>query len=260
MNCKALLPALSLIAFSCHGKNDKDTTIKRNLIGEVSNIYPTIATIPLPEGYKRIDGKDASFSTWLRAISLKKDKTVYLFDGNKKNGQSAQFAVLNISVGDENLQQCADAVMRLRAEYLFAQKKYSEIFFSDNGEGEYQFEEPYSKEHLNKYLLKVFRKCGSASLSRQLIHREVDSIQPGDVFIRGGFPGHAAIVMDVAENGEGKKIFMLAQSYMPAQDIHVLVNPMDKNLSPWYEVNNEYEIVTPEYVFKRNELKSWEQH
>ena len=55
----------------------------------------------------------------------------------------------------------------------------------------------------------------------------------------------------------GKKIFLLAQSYMPAQDIHVLVNPMDENLSPWYEVNEENKILTPEYLFYRNELKRW---
>ena len=82
-------------------------------------------------------------------------------------------------------------------------------------------------------------------------------LEPGDVLIRGGFPGHAVIVMDVAKNKAGNKIYMLAQSYMPAQDIHVLNNPSDKALSPWYEVNDENEIITPEYVFKRDELKRW---
>jgi len=61
--------------------------------------------------------------------------------------------------------------------------------------------------------------------------------------------------MDVAVNKEGKKIFMLAQSYMPAQDIHVLVNPQDENLSPWYQI--EEEIVSPEYVFRKGELRGW---
>jgi len=77
------------------------------------------------------------------------------------------------------------------------------------------------------------------------------------VIIRGGFPGHAVLVTDVAVNSGGEKIYMLSQGYMPAQDIHVLVNPADEKLSPWYEVNNNATIITPEYIFNRNELKKW---
>ena len=57
-----------------------------------------------------------------------KNKTVYLFDGSIKKHQSAQFAVVDISVVKKVLQQCADPVMRLRAEYLFAQKKSMKLF------------------------------------------------------------------------------------------------------------------------------------
>jgi hypothetical protein len=79
----------------------------------------------------------------------------------------------------------------------------------------------------------------------------------GDVLIRGGFPGHAVIVIDVAINKGGKKIYLLAQSYMPAQDIHVLINPVNKLLSPWYEVHDKTNIETPEYTFTKFELKRW---
>jgi hypothetical protein len=63
--------------------------------------------------------------------------------------------------------------------------------------------------------------------------------------------------MDVAQNEAGKKIYLLAQSYMPAQDIHVLKNPVDENVSPWYEANENDIIQTPEYTFKKTELKQW---
>ncbi len=78
----------------------------------------TIGDIPLPEGYKRTEAATNSFGSYLRRIQLKKDKTVYLYDGKKKANQSVQYAVLNVSIGLKDLQQCADAVMRLRAEYL----------------------------------------------------------------------------------------------------------------------------------------------
>lgn len=233
---------------------NKRTVANKNDI----NPYHNIKDIPLPEGYRRIEAESNSFALWLRTTRLKENKTVYLYNGGAKTNQLAQFAVMDISIGNKNLQQCADAVMRLRAEYFFAQKKYSDISFTDNDKTAYTFNAPYTKEHFTNYLQQVFGMCGSASLSKQLKPViDFSDITPGDVLIRGGFPGHAVIVMDVAENVKGEKIFMLAQSYMPAQDIHILVNPADENLSPWYKVNDGIKIVTPEYLFYKNELKRW---
>jgi hypothetical protein len=189
------------------------------------NPYKTINDISLPKGYVRVHNNNNSFGEWLRNIDLKKDIKVYKFDGTLNHNQNAQFAVLNISVGKQNLQQCADAVMRLGAEYLYKQNNFDRISFTDNNGTLYKFHNPYTRKNFDNYLNRVFGMCGSASLSKQLKeHVEMKDIQPGDVLIRGGFPGHAAIVIDVAKNNKGKKIYLLAQSYMPAQDIHVLNN------------------------------------
>ena len=206
---------------------------QKNVQPNDDNPYPNIAAIPLPAGFTRIRNEERSFGAWLRNIPLKKDKRVFLYDGSLKRNQAAQFAVLDISTGKENLQQCADAVMRLRAEYLFSEKKYTDISFTDNEGHVYKFNEPFTHDHFAVYLDKVFAMCGSASLAKQLKRIGLSAIQPGDVFIRGGFPGHAVTVMDVAENVSGKKIYLLAQSYMPAQDIHLLINKYDE-MSPWY--------------------------
>lgn len=222
------------------------------------NPHKNIADIPLPPGYKRAQTRHGSFAAWLKNIGLKKDRTVYLFDGTRKQNQSAQFAVLDISVGKNDLQQCADAVMRLRAEYFFNKNKFADIVFTDNNRTKYNFHPPYNRTNFDRYLDKVFGMCGSASLAKQLKNRiEIRNVEPGDVLIRGGFPGHAVIVMDVAVNNNGNKIYLLAQSYMPAQDIHVLVNPVNKNISPWYQVNDEIVIKIPEYTFTKDELKRW---
>lgn len=223
----------------------------------VSQPFKNINEIPLPGGFKRLQNGDDSFAGWLRSLPLKKSNIVYIFNGKPKGNQSAQYAVLDITVGDKDLQQCADAVMRLRGEYLFAQKKYQAIRFSDNAGKVYQFNAPYSYNNLQLYFRKIFGMCGSASLAKQLSNISFRDIEPGDVLIRGGFPGHAVMVMDVAVNRDGQKIYLLAQSYMPAQDIHVLVNPVNKSISPWYEVNENKLIETPEYTFRREELKRW---
>jgi len=79
----------------------------------------------------------------------------------------------------------------------------------------------------------------------------------GDIFVKAGSPGHAMIVADIAINSKGEKIFMLAQGLMPAQDIHIVKNPMDGKMSPWYKVTTDPKIVTPQWVFYRNQLKRW---
>lgn len=258
MNSKPLTAAFCIIVIACQQGNsvdNKDYKVQRPATELNFNPFHIIADIPVTEKFTRLRADSASFAEWLRKRKFKKDKTVYLYNGEKKQNQLAQFAVLDISVGKKDLQQCADAVMRLRAEYLFDNKKFSEIIFTDNANNQYQFTRPYTKEHLHQYLQRVFGMCGTASLSKQLNNKNINEISPGDVLIRGGFPGHAAIVMDVAVDKAGKRIFMLAQSYMPAQDIHMLINPSDEKLSPWYEI--EKKIVTPEYLFTMWELKKW---
>lgn len=248
---------LQIVLLSCN--NNTDTPQGLNTDNTIAvNPYKKIKAIPLPDGFERIKDDSGSFTKFLRNINLKENTTVYLFNGQPKRNQSAQYALLDISTGTKDLQQCADAVMRLRAEYLFSQKQFDQIIFYDNEHTAYNFSVPYTRERFDKYLSRVFGMCGSASLSKQL--KPVNSfskIQPGDVIIRGGFPGHAVIVMDVALNDSGKKVYLLAQGYMPAQDIHVLKNPMNADLSPWYEVNDDDIISTPEYTFTQGELKRW---
>ena len=52
--------------------------------------------------------------------------------------------------------------------------------------------------------------CCFASFSKQLkVISEFSDIKAGNVLISGGFPGHAIVVLDVAINTTGKKIWRL---------------------------------------------------
>jgi hypothetical protein len=234
------------------------------------NPYPTIGAIPLPAGYHRVSIAQGTFAAWLRSVPLKKNLTVYLYNGMPKRNQDAQFAVLDVSVGHEDLQQCADAVMRLRAEYLYSLGDNIE-FYTETGK-KLNFAQ-WSGDHggivdqgralnlsrpmFNRYLREVFMYCSTRTLAKQLLRASLNSVELGDVLIRGGSPGHAMIVVDVAEDGEGRRIYLLAQSYMSAQDIHIVKNPGD-DLTPWYRADSTLGIVeTPEYTFKINELRKW---
>jgi len=260
MHFKTLFIFIGLFSYACNNNagSEKGHHPFLTANGNDENPYHHIGDIPMPDGFARVAADSGSFGYWLRNRELKKDKTVYKFDGEPKYNQTAQFAVLDISVGDKDLQQCADAVMRLRAEYFFEKKAFDSIVFYDNESGSYRFAPPYNRQNFSIYLNKVFGMCGSASLSKHL--KPVGSfneVQIGDVLIRGGFPGHAVIVVDVATDKSGRRIYMIAQSYMPAQDIHVLKNPLYDFLSPWYLVNDRPLIQTPEYTFYATELKRW---
>lgn len=214
-------------------------------------LFPAIFNIELPQGFKRTQSN--SFGNYLRSISLKSDKTVYLYNGEKKGNQSAQYAVLDVSVGHENLQQCADAAMRLRAEWLFKSKQYDKIVFNTVSGDPLQFNPPYNYDHLMRHMKVVFGFCNSWSLEKQLRKKSIMDIQIGDVLIKGGFPGHVVMVVDMVVNRKGEKLMMLAQSYMPAQDIHILKGPIKE---VWYPVK-EGEIRTPEYTFYSSQVKTW---
>jgi hypothetical protein len=257
MHSKTFIVFIVASMTACHDNQSGihiDSTLLKNRAP--INPYHSIEAIPLPNGFSRLHTDSNSFAQWLLHVPLKKDKTVYLFDGSVKKNQAAQFAVLDISTGNKDLQQCADAVMRLRGEYLFATQQFDKMVFYDNDGKAYAFKPPFTKDHLHQYLQTVFGMCGTASLSKQLNSVPMKDIQPGDVLIRGGFPGHAVLVMDVAADTAGNKIFMLAQSYMPAQDIHVLVN-VDHHHSPWFHLPEGKRIETPEYVFEVGELRRW---
>lgn len=237
-----------------------------------------VSDIPLPAGYTRITQERHSFGEWLRNCSLKSDKTVYLYNGTPKRNQQAQYAVLDMPVGEKDLQQCADAVIRLRAEYLYKGGRTEAITFKATDGTQIGYSgwlkgdrfvlqqgkllrkriaaPAQGRAQFEKYLETVFSYAGTLSLSREL--KQVPStknIQAGDVFIQGGSPGHAVIVMDVAENRSGKKIFLLAQSYMPAQNIHILKNPAAA--TPWYDADFGRKLYTPEWVFGDGALKRW---
>ncbi len=104
----------------------------------------------------------------------------------------------------------------------------------------------------------VFSYAGTLSLEKELPSRQLNKLQIGDIFIQGGSPGHAIIVVDMAVDKNGNKIFMLAQSYMPAQEIHILKNPNDSKISPWYPVLNLQTLRTPEWDFSKDRIKRFD--
>jgi len=219
--------------------------------------FSIIRKIPTPAGFYRIAYPSHSFASWLENIPLKKNDTVFLYNGRPKSNQTAQYAVLAIPIGNKDLQQCADAVMRLRAMWLHEEGRDTKIHFENNVGKSYRFTLPYSELKFDSYLQTVFSNCGTLSLEKQLKTKPIMKLEIGDVFIRGGSPGHAMIVVDKAVNENGQVVYMLAQSYMPAQDIHIVRNPARSDFGPWFPLEDAEPVFTPEWIFAYNQLRTW---
>jgi hypothetical protein len=292
--------ALSVLCFSCqnadaYGSGGEKLIVPDSLEKPLHLSYAWLAKtdykssdalvnqIPVPKGYRRVQAPKGSFAEWLRYLPLNsRSSKVMLYDGSEKSYQKGAERIINIEIGNSDLQQCADAVMRLKAEFHYSRGEYNKIHFNFTSGHKVSFDDwrkgkkPTIKgnnvsfsaigsqtdntySNFKKYLRMVFSYAGTASLEKELATAEIREIKAGDVFIKGGFPGHAVLVMDVAENIEnGSKIFLLSQSYMPAQSIHLLKN-FDHNarLSPWYPQDFGETLHTPEWEFKSSCLKKW---
>jgi hypothetical protein len=234
------------------------------------------------EGYTRTEHAEGSFAEFLGNQKLKPygEKVLY-YDGREKSSNGIYDSVFDVDIGNRDLHQCADAIMLLRAEYMYSQGQYDKICFNfvsgfkaeyymwmdgyridvqGNNVEYYKAKEPSnSYEDFRKYMDMVFAYSGTLSLEKELVSISIDNINIGDVFIVGGSPGHAVIVVDMAVNSSGEKIFLLAQSYMPAQQTQILINPMDEDISPWYSLKSQEKLETPQWTFELNTLKSWDE-
>lgn len=227
-----------------------------------------------PPGFRRVECGKESFAEFLRGFKLKKDGTpVRLFDGRVKSNP-VHAAVLEMPILGWDLVQCADAIIKLRAEYLYRKGDYGRIEFTlTNGMKVpfSRFAEGWrvsvvgnqtrwvkrgatgaSRVVFDEYLVFIYTYCGTRSLAGDMVKVDAKDIRIGDVFIEGGSPGHAVIVMDLAESPNGGKAMILAQSYMPSQEMHILIGADE--FSPWYKVEDG-ELATPEWKFEKGSLK-----
>lgn len=231
-----------------------------------------------PEDYERKTAEEGSLLDFLRNYPVKEDGSpVLLYDGSEKRNQEAHIAILDLPIENADLQQCADSIMRMYAEYFLASGQLERISFHfTNG-----FEAPYMKwvegyriqvngndvswiksaeyddsyEAFVKYIRVIFTYAGTLSMDAEAEEITIEKLQPGDVFIKGGSPGHVVMVVDICENEAGKKAYLLAQGYMPAQEFHVLKNHLRES-DPWYyEEDITYPFLTPEYVFEEGSMQ-----
>ncbi len=241
-----------------------------------------IKNINPPQGYRWVNEINNSFEFYLQNISLKPQGSPILdYAGNRISNQSEHVAILDYDIGTRDLQQCADAVIRLRAEYLYKMNRFDEIgfhftsgdFFTWNqyksgvraivGGPHVYFENIAAPENsrisFRKYLDAIYNYAGTISLFKETMPvLNDDEIKPGDILITPGSPGHAIIIVGRAKNSQGKSVYLLAEGYTPAQSIHVITNTENENISPWYILSTQTSpTYTARYIFTQTNIRSF---
>ncbi len=236
----------------------------------------------LPTGYHWKEEADGSFADFLQYFPMHPAG----FPARDHRGRilqthAANAGLLRIDTGSRDLQQCADAWIRLYAEHLYHSGRRAEISFAFTSGQRLSLQEYLNGtrtvetgkrvqfintpsildtyENFRYYLDLVFQYAGTISLYQdsQPVPAETE-IEAGDFIIKPGSPGHLVIIMAVAEDTQGKRKYLLAESFMPAQDIRILKNPRIETDSPWYEIGlSAKEMETERYTFSPIEIRRY---
>jgi len=221
---------------------------------------------PDPAGAHRVALETQSFGAWLRGLPLAApDTPVRSHTGRELHpvGDPRVAAVVAIDVGTADLQQCADAVLRLHAEWRWSQGHRDLAYqaasglalpFSRYARGERVVAQGnrlewkavgragQSHRAFRSYLDMVFAWANTVSVARQARPVAASELRPGDFFILPGNPGHSVLVLDLAESADGQLYALLGQSYMPAQNVHVLKPPGG---GTWWTLELGEPVATP---------------
>jgi len=210
----------------------------------------------IPESYKRI--AKTNYHKWLINKEIKVEE-VKTYDGYIIYGLGDYYAAkFDYNIGKRDLHQCADAAMYFRAWYHFNEGNINKIAFTFTDGTRYSYNKFLKQKKLsntfnsfNKYMTVIWSYAGTWSINKyDTIPVSVNNISAGDIFVIGGFPGHAITVVDIIENECGDKKIMISQSFMPAQDHHILLNP--KSNTVWFDIN---EVRNTGFGFTEDNLK-----
>lgn len=289
---KAFLLSILILLLNCEKSGNASPKKTVEKITEEATMHSTLKIntdqntikerFPAPEGYAYMNVHQNSFEEYIENFPLKKyGSPILKYDGTEIGTQHLHEAIFDIDTGTKDLQQCADAIIRLRAEYLFKMKKFDDIKFHftsgdlmtwndyKNGTRAFvngnsvQFKKTEklddSYENFRKYLDLIFTYAGTISLNKETKPvLKTNDLKVGDILITSGSPGHIVFIAGVSENQKGEKLFLLAEGFTPAQSIHVLKNPFDTKISPWYELDvNSHETKTARYFFEPSNFRSF---
>ena len=214
-----------------------------------NSIYAQAATIaniiPAPEGYKRIYYPDNTFSRWVQNLPLKNNRKISSHDGG--HVLRAYYRILAVVdrplLFKQDLEQSADYCMRLWADYHKEKGKLEKLYLFDYHGNKKLFKK--SKKPFMEFLKLAMAYSNSHSLKKGCIPVHPDSLRPGDLLVQNekGSLGHASMVLDVCENHEEKKLYLIGYSFIPAQEFHIEKAGETCGIGGWFTLEGYYQYL-----------------
>jgi hypothetical protein len=236
----------------------------------------TVASrIAPPKGFHRLPAAPGTFAAFLRALPVAPAGTpVKSYSGAEilASNDPRLAAVLNIDIGAGDLQQCADSIERMHAEWRWSIGRSDVTYPSASGtalgfndwkkgvrwapkgmglERSTGAKPDDSYASYRRYLAFVFAWSNTVALERlgagsgtesSKVRVEKSDLRGGDFFVMGGNPGHAVLIVDVVEDDQRHRRALIGQGYMPAQNFHI-VRPEGSD-SPWFSLDGDA-VATP---------------
>lgn len=239
------------------GDSTTQTAVSMALEKESNSFTPgnTVKTrYELPQGYHRVKTESGSFEEYLQNLPLKPiGYSTHLYDGSLKKRKIAT-SVIDLDIDSVDLQHSADAIIRLRAEYLYKTGQFDKIhfIFKDGFQCDYtkwaqgfrvrsdgnhtrwhkadDKTEDYSYATFREYLRTVVAYSDERTLAKEMKDAKEDEFGIGTVIFDRKNPRNVAIVVDMLERDtirhgyglENAEVVLLAQGGKPAQEIEII--------------------------------------
>lgn len=232
-----------------------------------------------PTGYKRQTIAQNSFASWVQKLPLSdKNAKVLKYDGQPLWYQRHADRIIEMDVGNKDLMQCADFLIRLKAEYAYSINNTDKLAFHFTSGDLFSFKSwllgirpvvsgnavkwrktkktQLTHAALNDYLQIIYMYAGTVSLMTETKPvKALKDIQIGDILLEAGFPGHTMMVADLAVNDTGDIRALFIEGSTPAQSPHVVTSTMLFDQEVWIPIKEGHDIETSIWTFKPEHLR-----
>jgi len=196
-----------------------------------------------PAGYTRMVSDRGSFSEWVQTLPLKDSTVIALYNGQTHTSKRVLAVVDRPLLYHSDLEQCADYCMRFWAEYHRDAGKLDDLYLFDYSGNRMKYTDggkPY-----DVFLKTAMMYSNSHSIKAGCEAVDEGDLRPGDMIVQneGGGIGHVSMIVDMAEDSAGNRLYLIGYSFMPAQEFHIEKAPADCGREGWFTIRGFYSFL-----------------